>query len=99
MKEYQSIWENDRTLLEEVWGKVGFGLELRESKIEHHEAGKGVFLNSRNPVLPGTLLGFYPGMIMNHQDEIPQVKSDMRPYVMREDGFWISEEKEFPKIY
>ena len=73
-------------------------LELRESKIEHHEAGTGVFIKSKIPVLPGTLLGFYPGMIMNDEDQIPESKSDIKPYVTWNDGFWISNDKEFPLI-
>jgi len=43
---------------------LGFALKLKDSKIEHQDAGKGVFVSckQRKFLLPGTLLGFYPGV-------------------------------------
>lgn len=62
--DFMSIWNLDKEILKDIQKEVGFALEIRNSNIEHHEADKGVFLKTlKKPfVLPGTLLGFYPGV-------------------------------------
>jgi len=63
-KDYRSIFELDQTLLPDLEENLGFTLKLKNSKIEHQDAGEGVFLSckKRRFLLPGTLLGFYPGV-------------------------------------
>ena len=56
-------------MIEEVEKYVGHSLKIKDSEIDHHLAGKGVFLSCKRQgiVLPGTLLGIFPGVI-NDQD-------------------------------
>ena len=68
----------------------------KDSEIEHHEAGQGIFLDSETPVLPGTLLGFYPGVIMNKMDEKRFHETDIKPFMVRDDGYWVNHEYGIP---
>lgn len=54
--------------------EVGYSLYKKQSTIEHHDAGDGVFLHcpSSQFVLPGTLLGFVPGVIFSRYDQYPE---------------------------
>jgi hypothetical protein len=80
--------------------RVGHTLELRDSSIDHHEAGRGVFLSCKRQkvVLPGTLLGLFPGVICDPNVPLPPTpkRAGLRPYLKRYDGFWLDYEKELP---
>jgi hypothetical protein len=64
------------------------------------EAGRGVFLSCprRQPiVLPGTLLGLFPGVVCDPVVPLPATpKRGLRPYLRRFDGYWLDYEKELP---
>lgn len=64
-EEYESVWTIDKTLRRRMEAKVGHYLRVKESAIDHHEAGNGVFVSCRRQklVLPGTLLGLFPGVM------------------------------------
>jgi hypothetical protein len=69
---------------------IGHTLQIRKSTINHPQAGNGVFINSPRPVPPGTLLGFFPGVIYN-KDAIHTIKIEARhqtelPYLVRHNG-------------
>lgn len=77
----------------------GFNLEVKKSKIYHQESGEGVFLTSKinNFVLPGTLLGFYPGMI--YPSNVPKPNTDRNcvyPYLKRDDGDYVVSDSLYP---
>lgn len=83
----------------EVEKHLGHSLEVKDSAIDHHLAGKGVFLSCREQgiVLPGTLLGIFPGVINPPATVMPPTpKRGVRPYIRRPDGFWIDYETELP---
>lgn len=64
--------------------------------IDHHEAGDGIFIKTRNQqsILPGTLLGFFPGVIHNPTDPLPKGHDEqVRNYLRRFDNYWIDSEK------
>mmetsp|Transcript_41132 Transcript_41132/g.53978 ORF Transcript_41132/g.53978 Transcript_41132/m.53978 type:complete len:117 (+) Transcript_41132:129-479(+) len=65
IEEYESIWTLDRQLRKRMEAKLGHYLRVKESTIDHHDAGKGVFISCRRQkvVLPGTLLGLFPGVM------------------------------------
>ncbi len=44
---YTSIWQTDRELRRQVESQVGHYLRVKDSLIEHHEAGKGVFVSCK----------------------------------------------------
>jgi len=70
-----SIWEYKPELLEEARKDIGFSLQVKQSKIEHHDAGDGVFLSCVEPgtkVCKGTLLGIVPGIIQSSYELPPQ---------------------------
>jgi hypothetical protein len=75
-------------------------LELRDSSVDHHEAGNGVFLSCRRQkvVLPGTLLGLFPGVVCDPNVPLPTTpkRANLKPYLRRYDGFWLDYEKELP---
>ena len=80
--------------------RVGHYLRVKNSAIEHHEAGLGVFVSCRRQriVLPGTLLGLFPGVMCDPlvpQPLTPKA-SALRPYLLRYDGWWLDYEKELP---
>lgn len=91
--------------------RVGHVLKVKDSSIDHHgiifvvsyyfiEAGRGVFLECprRQPiVLPGTLLGLFPGVVCDPTVPMPATpKRGLRPYLRRFDGYWLDYEKELP---
>ena len=47
--EYESIWEtkSGSKMLKEVERYFGHSLRIKDSQIDHHLAGKGVFLSCR----------------------------------------------------
>ncbi len=48
-------------------------------------------------MLPGTLLGLFPGVIVDGAIPTPATpKNSMRPYLKRFDGYWLDYEKELP---
>ncbi|EGR29187.1 hypothetical protein IMG5_161370 [Ichthyophthirius multifiliis] len=61
-----SIWDYKyEKIMPNVKLRTGFLLKVQESTIEHHQAGKGVFLECEKEVTIGTLLGFMGGIIFN----------------------------------
>ena len=79
--------------------RVGHYLRVEDSAIDHHEAGKGVFVSCRRQsiVLPGTLLGLFPGVICDPKCPLPETpKRNLRPYLLRFDNYWLDYEKELP---
>lgn len=74
IKEYESIWSTKRgkKMRRAVEKYFGHSLELKDSEIDHHLSGKGVFLQCKRQgiVLPGTLLGIFPGII--NDAEVPK---------------------------
>ena len=46
---------------------IGFYLQVQKSTILHSQSGKGVFIFNEKPVPPGTLIGFYPGIIYDKE--------------------------------
>lgn len=99
IKEYETVWDWNPNLISKISDKVGFHLLKKESSIEHHEAGNGVFLMSDAPVLPGTFLGFYPGVIRAPGEPLPNTKWDVRPYLVWIDQYWIDPDIEIPYFY
>ena len=84
--EYISIWytEEGKSMKKEVERYLGHSLDVRDSGIDHHLAGKGVFLSCRRQgvVLPGTLLGIFPGVINAPGTPVPPTpKRGVRPYI------------------
>jgi len=78
---------------------VGHSLQVKDSEIDHHEAGQGVFMSCHKQgiVLPGTLVGLFGGVINHPSIPVPETpKRSMRPYLKRFDGYWIDYEKELP---
>eukprot|EP00347_Sterkiella_histriomuscorum_P012351 403368929 len=101
IEEYESIWDTEKEqLLKQLKYRVGHVLRIKDSSIDHHEAGRGVFLECprRQPiVLPGTLLGIFPGVVCDPGCPMPPTpKRGLRPYLKRFDGYWIDYEKELP---
>lgn len=101
IKEHVSLWETKKgeRMLNEVERYVGHSLKIKDSLIDHHMAGQGVFLSSRRQkvVLPGTLLGLFPGIINDSQmPRPPAPKRGLRPYLPRSDGYWLDYETELP---
>jgi hypothetical protein len=86
-------------LRKKLEARVGHFLRIKESLIDHPEAGNGVFLSCRRQgiVLPGTLLGLFPGVIFDPVIPPPPTpKHSLRPYLIRHDGYWLDYEKELP---
>jgi hypothetical protein len=83
----------------EIERYVGHSLEVKDSSVDHHLAGKGVFLSCRRQgiVLPGTLLGIFGGVINDPAIPPPPTpKRGCRPYLQRPDGYWLDYETELP---
>ena len=99
IEEYYSVWETDKSLRKRMEARYGHFLRLKDSLIDHHEAGKGVFVSClrQSIVLPGTLLGLVPGVICDKGVPIPPTpKRSLRPFLLRFDGTWLDYEKELP---
>lgn len=101
VEEYESVWDIEKeTLSKTLERSIGHSLILKDSNIDHHEAGRGVFLSCRRQrvVLPGTLLGLFPGVICDPNVPLPSTpkRAGLRPYLRRYDGFWLDYEKELP---
>ena len=99
MEEYESIWDLDKTLRIRMEDKYGHYLRIKDSLIDHHEAGKGVFVSCKRQsiVLPGTLLGLFPGVVCDSKMPLPAVpKRSLRPFLLRFDNTWLDYEKELP---
>jgi hypothetical protein len=49
-------------------------------------------------VVPGTLLGIFPGVICDPHVPMPPTpkRGGVRPYLKRYDGYWLDYEKELP---
>lgn len=65
-------------------------MQVGKSNINHPQAGNGVFVYSENPVPPGKLLGFFPGVIycketMNKSKILNRPMIEL-PYLLRWNG-------------
>jgi hypothetical protein len=48
IEEYESVWEIEKeSLAKKLERAVGHSLVLKDSTLDHHEAGRGVFLSCR----------------------------------------------------
>lgn len=47
VKTYKTVWQTDKELRRKVESRVGHYLRVQDSLIEHHEAGKGVFVSCK----------------------------------------------------
>lgn len=86
-------------MLKQIEYFYGHTLEVRDSLIDHHLAGKGVFLSCKRQkiVLPGTLLGLFGGIINPPGNALPEAPiGGIKPYLERPDGTWIEYETEIP---
>jgi hypothetical protein len=65
IEEFHSVWDLDKSLRRRMEARYGHYLRIKDSLIDHHEAGRGVFVSCKRQsiVLPGTLLGLVPGVI------------------------------------
>lgn len=100
--DYKTIWELKEDFTEEFEELHGYFLKLKNSKIEHPDSGKGVFLSckERKFVLPGTLLGFYPGVIFFNYMEAPKTQlKTVYEYLKRFDGTWLDANRKIPYPY
>lgn len=83
------IWEEYEEVMLRVRQQVGFTLHKRKSAIEHPEAGLGVFVSNEKVLLPGTLVGFVPGVIATKSGIAKDTTIPERgelPYILRFDG-------------
>ena len=101
IEEYESIWNLEKEdLMKKLERQIGHTINLKDSSIDHHEAGQGVFLSCKRQrvVLPGTLLGLFPGVVCDPNVPLPPTpkRVGLRPYLRRYDGFWLDYEKELP---
>lgn len=94
-EEYLSIWEEYATEVNKrLIPLLGFYFTKRKSGISHPEAGNGVFIHTNTVILPGTLIGFVPGIIYDKGttklklNEYNQQKMDL-PILTRFDGYSI----------
>ena len=72
----ESIWDNyKKDLIPKLLDLIGFAMEVKVSSISHPQAGNGVFIKNNSPVLPGTLLGFYPGVIYKKKIFLTKISS------------------------
>ena len=46
-EEYDSVWTLDKSLRKRLEAKIGHFLRVKDSAIDHHEAGQGVFVSCR----------------------------------------------------
>ena len=98
--DYKTIYELRKDFSDNFEENLGFNLVLKKSKIEHPDSGEGVFLSckKRRFVLPGTLLGFYPGVISLKKPPAPEVNAPF-PYLKRPDGVWMDPFSKIPYPY
>jgi hypothetical protein len=89
------LWEEyAEEVNKRLMGLLGFYFTIRKSGIAHPEAGNGVFIQTNSVVLPGTLLGFVPGIIYDQGttkiklNGYNQERIEL-PVIMRYDGFCI----------
>lgn len=98
VQQYEAIWDQ-KEIGREIENGVGHRLRIRSSLIEHHEGGRGVFVSclKQRVVLPGTLLGLFPGVVFDPAIPEPTTpKFSLRPYFKRHDNYWLDYEKELP---
>lgn len=97
--DYKTIWELNKDFNTEFEELTGHTLLLKNSKIEHPDSGKGVFISCKNRkfILPGTLLGFYPGSVNWSFINPPKLEvNSTYPYLKRYNGIWIDPFKRIP---
>ena len=59
-----SIWDK-QDIKRKLSSELEFYLDVRKSSIDHPYAGDGVFMQCLNQIIPGSLIGFYPGVLIN----------------------------------
>lgn len=98
--DYKTIWELKKDFAEDFEENIGFNIVCKKSQIEHPDSGKGVFLSckKRRFVLPGTLLGFYPGIIYIKKPPPIELNAPF-PYLKRPDGVYIDPNQVIPYPY
>jgi hypothetical protein len=100
--DFKTIWELKKDFRDEFEEITGHFLSLKKSNIEHQDSGMGVFLSCKNRrfVLPGSLLGFYPGLFYFNYIPIfkPEVNGTL-PYLKRNDGCWVDSTFKIPYPY
>ena len=99
LNDYDSIYNINANFNKDFIDLLGFNLVLKKSTIYHQDSGEGVFLVSKNKfILPGTLLGFYPGVVYSKFNELPNVlnKNDVFPYLKRKDLSYVDPLKLVP---
>jgi hypothetical protein len=97
--DYKTIWELKKDFSEEFEELNGHFLYTKNSKIDHPESGKGVFLScqERKFILPGSLLGFYPGLVTLGHYAPPKLEvNSTYPYLKRYDDIWLDPYKLIP---
>lgn len=93
--DYQSIFDILNDFNQNFEDLAGFNCYIRKSRIRHLEAQDGVFVNSKKKkILPGTLLGFYPGVIYSRNKEKP--KNEYCNYLRRPNGCWVDPSANVP---
>lgn len=97
--DYKSIYTLEKNILFEFEDLIGSTLKLKQSNIKHQDSGNGVFLSSykRRFITPGTLIGFYPGVIYpsNTSPRQTSIKGTLQ-YLRRCDNFWVDPTAEIP---
>lgn len=91
IKDYQPCFSLINDFYKEMETLLGFHLYVNQSKIYHQDSGEGVFLScKRKNVLPGTIIGFYPGVIYSDLSDYPFKNfNDVYPFLKRSDNFWV----------
>ncbi len=100
--DFKTIWDLKEDFKDEIEDLNGFYLNLKNSKIDHPDSGKGVFLSCkyRKFILPGTVLGFYPGIFYFDYMETAKGKlNDIKHYLKRYDGSWLDPYQVIPYPY
>ncbi|KAL4441354.1 hypothetical protein ABPG74_013649 [Tetrahymena malaccensis] len=104
--ELVSIWDyKSKDLLPKIKKQLGFTLQVKDSTLEHHSAGEGVFLNCADgvSVIPtGSFLGFLGGVVYdsltdynnsNSSDKLPDT------YIHRFDNTVVDFAQKIPYPY
>lgn len=98
LKDLTSIWkEFSKDIDPKLLKEVGFRTYTHKSTVKHPEAGLGVYLESESPVPPGTLLGFFPGVvypksIMSLKIEKNYLLKAEMPFIQRYNGVGVAHE-------
>ncbi len=91
IKDYQPCFSLIKDFYKELEILLGFHIYVDKSKIFHQDSGEGVFLSCKQKsVLPGTIIGFYPGVIYSNLTNYPNTYlNDTYSYLKRYNDFWV----------